>query len=105
LKRGDLLVIARAVSGQARQPAVVNSVAELLGLSQEIRIPKLFVHLSDEASKYHSRRRLETFGSGRKKPKLARHLHSTFISCREGANPDRLQAYLWLPKEFARLLW
>lgn len=104
LKVGDLLVVSRNVSGASRQPALINAIAELSDLSREMKLPKLYVHLEDEASRYHKRRKLETFESGWKKPKLSRHLHSTFISCREGKRPDRLPAQIWLNKEFSRLL-
>jgi DNA topoisomerase VI subunit A len=104
LRPGDLLVVSRNVSEKTRRPAVINTVSELSALSREVKVPRLYIHLSDEKSKYHSRRRLETLGSGRKRPKLTKHLHTAFVSCREGANPDRLPAFLWLTKGFARLL-
>ena len=104
LKPGDLLVIGRNSSENNRRPALVNALSELLDLSHEMKLPKLYVHLCDVASKYHARRRLETFLSGERKPKLAGHLHSSFISCRENWNPDRLPAFLWLTKAFSRLL-
>jgi DNA topoisomerase VI subunit A len=104
LRPGDLLVVSRNVSEKVRQPAMIDSVSKLLELSREANIPKLYVHVFDEKSKYHSRRSLETFGSGRKKPKLSKHLRTSFISCREGRRPDRLPAFLWLTKGLARLL-
>jgi intein/homing endonuclease len=104
LEVGDLLVVSRNVSGKRRQPALINAIDELVSLSREMKLPKLYVHLEDEASKFHSRRKLKTFESGWKKPKLNRHLHSTFVSCREGKSPDRLPAWIWLNGEFSRLL-
>ena len=104
LKPGELLAIERNVSNPSRQPAVIDVVSELLGLSQETKLPAFFVHLADEASKHHSRRRLETFRSGLKRPKLTKHLHSAFVSSRVRKSPDKLPAYLWLNKELARLL-
>lgn len=104
LRVGDLLVVSCNVSEVSRQPAVVNVIEELTGLSRETRLPKLYVHIEDEPSKYHNRRKLETFESGWKKPKLSRHLHSTFVSCREHRKLDMLPAWIWLNKEFARLL-
>ena len=104
LRPGDLLVVARNVSETVHQPAVINVASELLGLSQETKTPRLYVHLLDEKSKYHSRRKLETFSSGRRKPRLAKHLRTSFISCSEGKKPDRVPTLLWLTKELARLL-
>ena len=104
LRSGDLLVVNRRTSESNRQPAVVNTVSELLDLSQEMKLPRLYVHLEDEASKFHARRRLETFRSGWKKPRLTKHLHSAYVSGRGGKRPDKLPAFIWLNKEFARLL-
>jgi len=104
LKVGDLLVVSRNVSGVRYQPVRVNVIDELIELSWEMKLPKLYVHIGDEPSRYHSRRKLETFESGWKKPKLLKHLHSTFVSCREHRGLDMVPAFIWLNKEFARLL-
>lgn len=99
----DLLVIERGDSIQRRRPVVIDSIKELLALSKEAQIPRLFVHIEDESSKYHSRRRLETFERGRKQPKLSKHLHRLFICTRNCRTPDMLPARIWLTKELARL--
>jgi len=104
LRTGDLLVVGRNSSANRRQPVVIDAIAELLALTKEIELPKLFVHLEDETSSYHRRRKLQTFESGGKKPKLSKHLHSSFISCRKNKTPDMLPTRLWLTKKFARLL-
>jgi len=104
LRNGDLLVINNNVSESRKQPPRIDSATELGHLSEEMKIPMLYLHLEDEDSKYHSRRKLETLQSGLKIPKLNKHLHSAFISCREGRRADRLPAYLWLNKDLARLL-
>jgi DNA topoisomerase-6 subunit A len=104
LRVGDLLVVCRNVSEASNQPAVANVIEELTGLSRDMKLPKLYVHIEDEPSKYHNRRKLETFESGWKRPKLSRHLHSTFVSCRKRKGLDMLPAWIWLNTEFARLL-
>ena len=104
LGKGDSVVIQRNSSISRAQPLVVDAVAELRMLSKEMSVPDLYVHIQDESSKYHNRRRLSTFEPGHKQPKLNNHLHSAYISCREGRAPDRLPVRIWLTKEFARLL-
>lgn len=103
LKTGDLLVVGRSSSSTNRRPARVNSVTELVSLSDELDLPELYVHALDKSSKHHSNRKLET-RSGCKHPKLATHLRTSFITCRQNADPDRLPALIWLTKDFARLL-
>jgi DNA topoisomerase-6 subunit A len=100
----DLLVVERNASVLRTQPVMIDSIKELLALSKETHLPKLYVHIDDEASKYHNRRRLETFQPERKQPKMSHHLHSSYVSCRHGRRPDMLPARIWLTKEFARLL-
>jgi DNA topoisomerase VI subunit A len=104
LTPNDLLVIERDASVPRRRPVAIDSIKELLSLSEETTIPELFVHITDEHSKYHNRRKLATFGPGRKQPKLNYHIHTSYISCRNNRAPDMLPARLWLTKEFARLL-
>jgi DNA topoisomerase-6 subunit A len=104
LSTKDLLVIERSASFIRKRPVEIDSIKELLALSNEVRIPELYVHIVDEKSKYHNRRRLTTFWPGRKQPKLNNHLHSSFVSCRNGKSPDMLPARIWLTNEFARLL-
>ncbi|MDG6954159.1 MAG: hypothetical protein JRN33_04155 [Nitrososphaerota archaeon] len=99
----DLLVIERGDSIPRNQPVVIDSIKELLALSKEVPIPRLFVRIEDERSKYHRRRKLETFEPGRKQPKLSNHLHRAFVSSRNGRSPDMLPARIWLTKESARL--
>ncbi|MDG7031778.1 MAG: hypothetical protein JRM97_04015 [Nitrososphaerota archaeon] len=103
LKAGELLVIGRSASRKNCPPAMVNAVSELLGLSQEAKVPRLYVHLPGQGSRHHSRRKLTSFRSGLKRPNLSR-LRSAHISCRESRNPDRLPALIWLTKGFSRLL-
>ncbi|MDE1853212.1 MAG: hypothetical protein KGI38_05630 [Thaumarchaeota archaeon] len=100
----DLLVIQSNAALPRTRPVVIDSIKELLALSEEMSLPKLYVHVEDEKSKYHNRRKLTTFGPGRKQPKLNNHLHSSFVSCRNGKAPDMLPARIWLTKELARLL-
>ena len=99
----DLLVIERNASLRRTRPVEIDSVKELLALSKDTRLPELYVHVEDERSKFHDRRRLTTFEPGRKQPKLNNHLHSSFVSCRNNRTPDMLPARLWLTREFARL--
>ncbi|MDG6899550.1 MAG: hypothetical protein JRN59_06450 [Nitrososphaerota archaeon] len=103
LTTGDLLVIERGDSIQRSQPVVIDSIKELLALSKEVPVPRLFVHIQDERSKYRSRRRLETFEQGRKQPKLSKHLRGSFVSTRSRRAPDMLPARIWLTKELACL--
>jgi len=103
LTTDDLLVIERNASVLRTRPVAIDSIKELLALSQEMSLPRLFVHVEDERSEYHSRRTLSTFSPGRKQPKLNNHLHTSFVSCRNSMAPDMLPVRLWLTKEFARL--
>ncbi|MBI3023235.1 MAG: hypothetical protein HYY68_05845 [Thaumarchaeota archaeon] len=104
ISTGDLLVIERNSSIINRQPVMVNVIKELTELSREVKLPRLYVHIEDEASKHHNRRNLQTFELGRKKPRLSKHIHSSFVSCRNNKAPDMLPAKMWLTREFARLL-
>ena len=104
MRKGDLLVVERRAEIASRRPLAIDVVGELLELSKSIKLPKLYVHVEDEASKYHRRRRLETFERGSKKPKLAEHLHTAFVSCKDHHRMDLVPARLWLTKEFSRLL-
>jgi DNA topoisomerase-6 subunit A len=100
----DVLVIQRNASLDRVRPVEIDSIKELVALSKEMPLPKLYVRIEDEESKYHNRRRLSTFESGRKQPKLNKHIRSSFVSCRGSEACDMLPAKLWLTKDFARLL-
>ena len=106
LTEGDLLVMQRNSSTKKQPTLLVDVIDELSRRkNQAPPLSGLYVHMEHEKSKYHNRRKLETFSSGRKRPKLTnRHLESSFISTRNNKSPDMCPARIWLSKDFARLL-
>ncbi|MDG6926321.1 MAG: hypothetical protein JRN09_07180 [Nitrososphaerota archaeon] len=104
LGEGDLLVMQRNSSAKKQPAVLIDVIKELTALRDQMALPKLYVHMEHEKSKHHNRRRLETLSSGKRRPQLANHLETSFISARNNKSPDMCPAGIWLSKDFARLL-
>jgi DNA topoisomerase-6 subunit A len=104
IRKGELMVIGRNVSTKTTPTALINVVEVLL--NQASKRPLLYVTIESARSKYHRRRRLETFNSEQKAPKLAKHERTAFISCKRAFDKvqDMCPVRIWLSEEFARLL-